>query len=312
MKSPTRLADANSPASEALRKVLGAAREDLPGDRRLKTIGAGLGALAGGSSAAPAAAAGAFAQVAVKVGVAVTAIVAVTGAGLVASRAMLARPGARASSGATASSAAGPVFAAAPVAAHVTLPAPAPPGSDPKASSAAVLSFASPVQPAPRPRGNAPVSAVAPPPTRPPGKSPPTSPGDLALSANVGTSSDRQMGPGAAGLIAAGDHRDPAASSTAIAPAPTEIDLLGRAEGALRTNPSLALALVNEDAARFPGGALAQEREVIAIEALLGLGRLGDARAEATRLFHDAPDTAHRARVEALLAAATDASIHNR
>ena len=257
MKSPTRLADAGSPASDVLRKALRAARADLPGARRLKTIGAGLGALAGGLGAAPAAAAGGFATVAVKIGVAVTAILAATGAGVVASRELLHRQGARASSGTTANSAAGPAAAAAPVDASLT------------------------------PRAQAP------------------SPGGS-------TSSDRQMASASEGVIAAGDRRDRTAPSVAIAPAPTEVDLLRRAERALRTNPALALALANEDAARFPRGALTQEREVIAIEALLGLGRLVDARAEATRLFHDAPDTAHRARVEALLTAATDASIHNR
>jgi hypothetical protein len=44
-----------------------------------------------------------------------------------------------------------------------------------------------------------------------------------------------------------------------------------------------------------------QEREVIAIEALVALGRVGDARARASRHFRAAPDTAHRPRIEVLL-----------
>jgi hypothetical protein len=98
------------------------------------------------------------------------------------------------------------------------------------------------------------------------------------------------------------------APSDAPAPAPaTELDILQRASDALRSSPEQALALASEHASRFPAGALSQEREVIAIEALVRLGRMEEARARAARLFRDAPDTAHGPRVRALLEEGTDA-----
>jgi hypothetical protein len=52
-------------------------------------------------------------------------------------------------------------------------------------------------------------------------------------------------------------------------PAEDELALLQGAADRVRANPSEALALADEHAARFPSGGLAQEREVIAIEALV-------------------------------------------
>src|SRR5262245_24230262 len=49
--------------------------------------------------------------------------------------------------------------------------------------------------------------------------------------------------------------------------------MLGRAQVALGSNPAQALELTNAHAARFSGGNLAQEREVIAMGALVALGR---------------------------------------
>jgi hypothetical protein len=91
------------------------------------------------------------------------------------------------------------------------------------------------------------------------------------------------------------------ATPQALAAPATEIDVLQRASDALRASPATALALADDHARRFPRGVLSQEREVIAIEALVALGRPGEARDRAARLFADAPDTAHRPRIEALL-----------
>lgn len=63
--------------------------------------------------------------------------------------------------------------------------------------------------------------------------------------------------------------------------APSEADLLGRAQAALKTDPARAMALVHEHSRRFPNGGLAQEREVIAVEALARLGRLSEAEQRA-------------------------------
>jgi outer membrane biosynthesis protein TonB len=75
----------------------------------------------------------------------------------------------------------------------------------------------------------------------------------------------------------------PKAVAKPEAAAPSEAELLEQARSALKTDPARALARANQHAARFPGGALVQEREVIAIKALRQLGRASEAdrRAEA-------------------------------
>jgi hypothetical protein len=49
----------------------------------------------------------------------------------------------------------------------------------------------------------------------------------------------------------------------------TEFSLLEQAQGAMRGDPQRALELTDRDARLFPSGALVQEREVIAIDALV-------------------------------------------
>jgi hypothetical protein len=95
------------------------------------------------------------------------------------------------------------------------------------------------------------------------------------------------------------------AASTPSAPesAPTperEISLLKRAREATLTNPAQALVLTSEHAKLFPGGALAQEREVIAIDALLRLGRQAEAAQRAQRFQSNYPGSAHARRLSTL------------
>lgn len=102
----------------------------------------------------------------------------------------------------------------------------------------------------------------------------------------------------------------PAPLPEASAPAPaapvvdaeTEAHFLDRARAALDTAPAQALSLTEEHARRFPSGALAQEREVVAIEALSRLGRVEAARQRAQRFLAAFPGSVHRRRLEALLA----------
>ncbi len=116
---------------------------------------------------------------------------------------------------------------------------------------------------------------------------------------------------------------EPAAIAPAPEPVPTpprapaaapaiatdaEVSLLQSAQDALPSDPSGALLLAARHAAQFPHGALAQEREVIAIEALLRLERRDDARLRAGRFYRDFPHSAHRARIEALVG---ETSPHN-
>ncbi len=109
------------------------------------------------------------------------------------------------------------------------------------------------------------------------------------------------------GEIAPAPAPDPApAAVSAGAPAPSgdaesEAHLLLRAHEAIDATPARALALTDEHAARFPAGSLGQEREVVAIQALLRLGRVGEARTRAARFVAAFPGSAHRSRVEALV-----------
>ncbi len=80
-----------------------------------------------------------------------------------------------------------------------------------------------------------------------------------------------------------------------------ELILLKRARAALETAPQRALSLSGEHQTRFPRGVLAQEREVIAIEALIRLGRHGRAERRAARFNQRFPASAHRRRLDALL-----------
>jgi len=77
-----------------------------------------------------------------------------------------------------------------------------------------------------------------------------------------------------------------------------EARLLERAQAALEQRPAEALQLCQEHEARFPGGALVQEREVIAIEALKRLGRSAAARARAAEFERRFRGSVHQPRVE--------------
>jgi hypothetical protein len=110
----------------------------------------------------------------------------------------------------------------------------------------------------------------------------------------------------------------PVAASAAPTQAPSapraedgvsEIALLDAAQDALPSDPAAALVLADRHAARFPHGALAQEREVIAIEAMSRLGRIDDARRRAHRFSREFPRSAHWPRIELLVD--ENSSIHN-
>jgi hypothetical protein len=83
--------------------------------------------------------------------------------------------------------------------------------------------------------------------------------------------------PPAAGQAAAQPQRRSKAAASGL----PEAELLRKAQALLSEDPSRALALTREHEQRFQRGALAQEREVIAIEALkrLGLARAASDRA---------------------------------
>ncbi len=99
----------------------------------------------------------------------------------------------------------------------------------------------------------------------------------------------------------------PSSTSTASAiaePAEPEAIMIKRAHDALlQGSADRALALVGDHAQAYPKGALAQEREVIAIEALVALGRNSDARARAATFRAAYPASVHLTRIERLVGA---------
>ena len=90
----------------------------------------------------------------------------------------------------------------------------------------------------------------------------------------------------------------PSAMKSARERVPAEAKLLEQARRALATNPSQALAITRRHQALYPNGTLAQEREVIAIEALRRLGQSGQASERAGSFEQKYPDSAHRRTVE--------------
>jgi hypothetical protein len=82
-----------------------------------------------------------------------------------------------------------------------------------------------------------------------------------------------------------------------------EVRILRAAEQSLASSPGESLRLGEEHRRRFPRGTLAQEREVVAIDALVRLGRMDAARTRAERFGQSYPGSSHAARVEALVGA---------
>lgn len=98
--------------------------------------------------------------------------------------------------------------------------------------------------------------------------------------------------------IAAPALEAPASIPSARAPSgESEASFLRRAQSSLNSNPTRALALADEHPSRFPAGVLAQEREVIAIDALVKLHRTAEARTRAAAFRTRYPSSAHLGRV---------------
>jgi hypothetical protein len=82
---------------------------------------------------------------------------------------------------------------------------------------------------------------------------------------------------------------------------PSELGLLRRSQTALGNMPRRALALAEEHRRIYPNGVFAQEREVLAIEALFQLHQREAAIARATRFLAEHADSPHVRRVRSLL-----------
>ncbi|HEY6882307.1 MAG TPA: hypothetical protein VI299_29955, partial [Polyangiales bacterium] len=81
-----------------------------------------------------------------------------------------------------------------------------------------------------------------------------------------------------------------------------ELTMLARARRALLNDPMLALLLSDEHARSFPRGTFEEEREVLAIESLLKLQRLDEARSRARAFELRFPRSAQRAHLAKLIA----------
>jgi hypothetical protein len=90
--------------------------------------------------------------------------------------------------------------------------------------------------------------------------------------------------------------------TAAVADAPMEISLVRGAMSTLESSPASALAQADEHARLYPHGALADDREVIAIDALVRLGRRGDAEERARRFRTDHPGSPSIRRIDRILA----------
>lgn len=91
---------------------------------------------------------------------------------------------------------------------------------------------------------------------------------------------------------------EPAPGTPRPAAPVSEAQLLQRARAALATDPALALRLTEMHKARFGSGQLAQEREVIAIDALERLKRTNEAKARASDFHNEFPDSVHQRKVD--------------
>ncbi len=90
-------------------------------------------------------------------------------------------------------------------------------------------------------------------------------------------------------------------SHAAPAELPSEVALLQRAQDTLATDPRQTLLLCGQLAKRFPDGLLVQEREVIAIDALVRMGRTPEAAERGRRFAAAYPSSPHLQRIETLL-----------
>ncbi|XYH94591.1 hypothetical protein ACMHYB_43180 [Sorangium sp. So ce1128] len=168
-------------------------------------------------------------------------------------------------------------------------PPPAPPGAAVVATATPARAVAAPAAEAPEMPAEAPPAAAPP---RAPAPEPPRAPAPEPAGAPL---------PARASAATTGAPAAGGSARAALPDAETELGLLQRAQEALAARPAEALALADIHLGRFPGGALAQEREVIAVGALKALGRGGEALARANRFIAEHPSSAYRRRLEILV-----------
>lgn len=98
--------------------------------------------------------------------------------------------------------------------------------------------------------------------------------------------------------LAKPEDAEPTAQAPALPPPPSEELLLLKARSSASRQPSEALRLLDEHAARFPSGLLVPEREVLAIEVLRSLNRGAEADRRLQRFKARYPQSIHLRRIE--------------
>jgi hypothetical protein len=114
-----------------------------------------------------------------------------------------------------------------------------------------------------------------------------------------------EVGERAPARVAGPRRVERASAGTAADDPAAELALLERAQRALQGEPRAALALAREHGRRFVRGQFVQEREMIAIEAMLQLGNRAAAEQRGKRFLRDHPASSHTPRLRQLLAGGT-------
>ncbi len=94
----------------------------------------------------------------------------------------------------------------------------------------------------------------------------------------------------------------PSTPAVALDPLADEARLISEAHAVLEAQPARALALTTTHRRLYAEGQLAAERELVAIDALMRLGRVDAARARAARLDAQYPSSPYPARAQRILA----------
>lgn len=96
-------------------------------------------------------------------------------------------------------------------------------------------------------------------------------------------------------------HASAPTVATSVAPTESEASYLRRAQGTLAGSPNDALTMLDAYPMLYPHGSLAQERDVMEIDALARLGRTGEARTKAEAFEARYPHSAHESRLSTIL-----------
>jgi len=288
MSDPTRLGDPDSKSPPSLQRLIDAGRSDVPDRDRLRNLGARLGFGADGLPAGAGAAKGAagLAGGAAKITAAVLGGIGV-GVGALATGHLAKAPPALVTASDVSHAERSPLQPGLDPETTVA----APPNEDPSSPPAVQARLPSSTSGA---RSHPVATTLAESTVATPAKA-----GPVATTPAMGSLDPAVISGGAGSL------RSPADSP----PKDTEFSLLEQAQRALGGDPRRALDLADRDERQFPVGALAQEREVIAIEALAELGRADEARARARSFFQAFPGSVHGPRIAAMTG--FDAGLHN-